>query len=406
MNDRSKTSQRESRCRVVIIGLGHGGCNTIAHTARQWKDCPELVALDTDISAVPKSPRIRSVQIGKDVMKGMGTGGDPRVGRRAAESDIDVIRELFIDADLVFLVVGLGGGTGTGAAPLVLEKARSADALTLCFAMLPFEFEGKQRMKYAEMGLAALQEAADGVICLPNQRLFKTGEKRANISKAFQKADDMLSRGVHAVWRAISMAGGVSGINLDFADLRALIKNSSGRCVFGCAEGTGPDKVNMVLKSIRNNPLLDHGQVMMNAYSFLVSIAGGPDLSLHDVDQIMAGILSMGNEDALIKTGVCSEPDWKDKVFLTVLVSEKKSAQEPESLAPAAFADMGESEDRVTGKKGGPEPAQAKKMTQASLFEGHSRFMGVDPTIVEGSNLDIPTYIRRGILIQKARNNS
>lgn len=399
--------QAQVRCRAVIIGIGDGGCHAVEHIAHHWEDVPELVAMNTDISQTSKPENIRCVEIGRDVMKGMGTGGDPRVGRRAAESDMDKIRDLFTEKDMAFLVVGLGGGTGTGAAPLIIEEARKAGVLTLCFAMLPFEFEGKQRMEHANRGLSALQEVADGVICIPNQRLFKLIEKRANITMGFQNADEVLSKGIWAVWHELCRECGFKGINLDFSDLRTLVKNSTGRCVFGYSEGTGADKVELVIKGIRDHPLLNQGQVMANTYSFLVSVVGGPDLSLQTVDQIITGILKIARKDALIKTGVGCEPDWKDKVSVMILVSEKDQVPEAGHQARAEKEDiLDETEEHVDKQTGRPKPARKKKLRQATLFQTWGRFKEIDSTIVEGNNLDIPTYIRRGILIRKAKDDA
>ncbi len=404
---RNNSPQAQVRCRAVIIGLGDGGCHAVAHIARHWKDVPELIAINTDISQTPNPKNIRCVEIGRDVMKGMGTGGDPRVGRRAAESDMDTIRELFTEKDMAFLIVGLGGGTGTGAAPLIIEEARKAGALTLCFAMLPFEFEGKQRMEHANRGLSALQEVADAVICIPNQRLFKLIEKRANITKVFRKTDEVLNKGVRAIWHELCREGGFQGINLDFSDLRTLVKNGTGRCVFGYSEGTGADKVELVIKGIRNHPLLNQGQVMANAYSFLVSIVGGPDMSLQTVDQIMTGILEIARKDALIKTGVGCDPDWKDKVSVMILVSEKEKVPEAGHPPRTEKEDiLDETEEHINKQTDRSKPARKKKLMQANLFQTWGRFKEVDPTIVDGSNLDIPTYIRRGILIQKTKDDA
>lgn len=391
--------------RTLVMGLGNGGCKTVIAMERQWKEGPRVVAVNTDGRSLAEAGDLAGLHIGERVIKGLGTGGEPRMGRRAAESDIEAIRGLFRDVDVVFLVVCLGGGTGTGAAPLVVEEARKAGALTLVFASLPFEFEGQRRMELAQRGLMALQASADAVICLPNQRLLELVEDKANIAAAFQKTDDMLARGLQAVWCVISRCG---VINLDFEDVRALVKKGNGRCVFACAEGTGPDKVQQVLEAVRHHALLNHGAVLAEAEAFLVTVMGGSDLALKEVDQLMAGIAKIGRAEALMMTGVCCENDWQDRLFVVFLVAEKKGADGLAFIAP-------QRDDEPAGVQVGaapveeptPEPASRGKIKQVGLFDkvSQGRFKDVDATVVDGNNLDIPTFKRRGIMIQKVLRN-
>jgi len=266
--------------------------------------------------------------------------------------------------------------------------------------MMPFDFEGQRRMDHAQHGLQALEDAADGVICLPNQRLVEMMKDRTNIAEAFRKADAMMCRGVQAVWRVICRQG---VINLDFADVRTLLQESNGQCVFGCAEGAGPDRIEMALKAIREDPLLKHGQVMANAHSYIVSVIGGADLALKDVDHLMRGVADIGRPNALAMAGVSCDPALQDKVFVTILAAESEMPDHQHS--PAAASGISPAHN-VAGDK--TRKDQKIKLTQGTLFDeaGQGRFKGIDPTIVEGSNLDIPTFIRRGIMIQKVRNSA
>jgi len=401
----AKRATRLNLPRALVVGLGNGGCKTVTAMGRQWKDGPRVVAINTDGRSLAEAGDLAGLHIGERVIKGLGTGGEPRMGRRAAESDIEAIRGLFRDVDVVFLVVCLGGGTGTGAAPLVVEEARKAGALTLVFASLPFEFEGKRRMELAQRGLMALQSSADAVMCLPNQRLFELVEDRANIAAAFQKTDDMLARGLQAVWCVISRRG---VINLDFEDVSALVQKGNGHCVFACAEGTGPDKVKQVLEAVRHHALLNHGVVLAEAEAFLVTVMGGSDLSLKEVDQLMAGIAKIGRAEALMMTGVCCESDWQDRLFVVFLVAEKKGADGLTFIASQRDDEPGGGLiSAAPGEEPIPEPVSRVKIKQVGLFDkvSQGRFKDVEATVVDGNNLDIPTFKRRGIMIQKILRN-
>ncbi len=402
---RDKGVTRLALPRTLVVGLGNGGCKVVAAMARQWKEGPRVVAVNTDGRSLEEVGDLPGLHIGVRVIKGLGTGGEPRMGQRAAESDVEAIRGLFRDVDVVFLVVCLGGGTGTGAAPLILEEARKSGALTLCFASLPFEFEGKRRMEHARRGLMAMQAVADAVICLPNQRLLDLVEDKTNIIAAFQQTDDMLARGMKAVWCVISRRG---VINLNFEDVSALLRKGTGRCVFASAEGAGPDKVNQVLQAVRTHALLNRGAVLAEAEAFLVSVMGGNDLSLKEVDQLMAGIAKIGRAEALTMTGVCCEHEWQDRLFVVFLVVEKKGADGVVFNAPQSDDESGVGLIEMTpAEMSAAEPAVRGKIVQAGLFEqvSHGRFKDVEATMVEGKNLDIPTFKRRGIMIQKVLRN-
>ncbi len=389
MAEINQQSLKADDCRILIVGVGNGAGRALSAMARQWQEGPDMVAINTDSHDFAKIDGLRFVQIGAQVMNGMGTGGDPQVGRRAAAEDVDAVRKLFHGVNLVLLVVGLGGGTGTGAAPLVAEEARKAGALVLCFGMLPFEFEGQRRMSRAQQGLLALNGVANGVICLPNQRLLDLVEDRANIAEAFQKADAMLGRGVQAIWRVLCRKG---VINLDFADVQALLQQGNGQCVFGCAEGEGPDRINLILQALREDPMLKRGQVLAQAHAYIISISGAADLTLKDVDSLVRGIGAAGGAESLAMVGVDCDAALKDRIFVTILASE------PAGEAPV-------NRDPVPAEPVKPAVVAKPDLIQGTLFDGagQGRFKDVDPTIIEGSNLDIPTFIRRRIMIQKTR---
>lgn len=403
----TEESVQNNRCRhMQVVGVGNAGCSIIARLAKEWKDGPQYVAINTDLRDFIESEQIKCIQIGTFMLKGMGTGGDPRMGCRAIEADIEDIRDLFKDVDMVFLVVGLGGGTGTGAAPVIAEEAGKAGAITLCVAALPFDFEGKRRMENAERGFNALRDTADGVFCVPNQRLIDVAETTANINKAFDKTAEVLCRSIKGLWRVLTCKGAV---NIDFACFRTLIQKGNGRCVLSSFSGTGKNKVKKVLNEIGRDYMLEKGKVLAEADSYIVSIIGGNDLSLRETDEIMTGVKKIGSGNALVMTGIACDPSLQDKVEVVILVLEMVEPSVGTGLNPEQESEENKSVATHHGKHAQKlQTEQKKKLTQASLFDSpeHGRFKGVDPTIVGGNNLDIPTFIRRGVLIQKMRNNN
>ena len=383
---------------LLIAGIGNGGCNTARVIARQWPNGPKIVGVNTDQRALAELDGIECIPIGEKMLKGLGTGGDPRVARQAAAADVEKLRPLFTGIDLAIFVAGLGGGTGSGVAPFLIEEAKKAGALTLCFVMLPFEFEGPRRKEKAERGLLAIRGAADGVICLPSQRLVSLLEDKANIREAFRRAETMLAAGIQELWRVLNRS---SIINFNFADLRAFLQKSNGNCIFCCAEGEGEQKIAMVLEGIKKHALFNNGQTLANADAFVICVIGGADLSIADVNRVVEGVLALGRKDVLAMTGVGCEPEWRDKIHVTVLATEKRlpAAEHASAEAEPARQDFAKVPAQELSESGQPD------LIQTGLFDAveQGRFKGINPTIVDGSNLDIPTFIRRRIPVQKAK---
>lgn len=396
MNDSISSANRHLS--LLIVGIGNGGCNTVQTIARQWPNGPRIVGVNTDQLALAELETIESIPIGEKVLKGLGTGGDPRIARQAAESDIEKLRSLFNDVKLAIFAVGLGGGTGSGVAPLLIDEAKKAGALTLCFVMLPFEFEGPRRKEQAERGLQAIRDAADGVICLPSQRLVTLVEDKANIREAFRRAETMLAAGIREFWRVLNRS---SVINFDFADLRAFLQNSNGNCIFCCSEGSGEQRIEMVLDDIKKHVLFNNCQTLANVDSFVICITGGADLSINDVNEVVQGILALGSKEALVMTGVGCEPEWRENIHVTILAAEKglSGAKPAPANGEPARQDVTKSPSKEHSESGQP------ALIQTGLFDAveQGRFKGISPTIVDGSNLDAPTFIRRRIQVQKAK---
>ena len=380
---------------VVVVGVGGGGSKIAERLIEEVPEGPTIAAVNTDSSALDICRATTKLQIGVSETRGAGTGGDVSLGRRAAVADMELFRNLFTDVRLAFVVVGLGGGTGTGAAPAVLKAAADAGAATVCFATLPFEFEGRARREQADEGLVDLVGAADAVIVVPNDRLFGSINK-TGIAEAFEKADEVLATGIAAIWKLVARPG---FINLDFADIRRAVRDGGGICTFGYGSGTGARRVEKSVASLLNSSLLDKGRLLSGARSLLVSILGPEDLALKEVGDIMDAISSRAGADTEVFMGTSVEHGRGKRITITVIASEKWRPSAEDPLSP-------EKQDEPPGERGAREgPAKRrKKATQTSLkleTSDRGRFKDIDPTFFGGEDLDVPTFLRRGLDIER-----
>lgn len=389
---------------ILVIGLGDAGCNVASRLQRDWGAGPELVAINTDFSAFKGRSDIRCVQIGANLAVGRGAGGDPEKGRQSAEADRAVLQEVLAGTDLVFLIAGMGGGTGTGAAPTVARAAAEAGATVLAFAILPFEFEGAMRCAQAVEGVAALRKVADAVICLPNQRLFEFCGGEARPERAFEEADGLLTSGIYSIEKALA---GTGTLNLRLPDFIGLLEQGrTDGCVLAGVQGNGPDRVAMALESLKTHPLLERGSVLTRTPAFLVSVLSGTDLSLGELNRLLPAIEAMGPRGAMRMTGLICDPDWQDRLLVSVLACDVAMSV---AAAPAATGSAGQNAVVGTTAPGPDAPGEkdAVRLMQQGLFEpvegvaAPGRFKNIEPTIHEGHNLDIPTFIRRRIPLQK-----
>jgi cell division protein FtsZ len=364
---------------ICVIGLGGAGCRMVGHLAATARDGPVLAAVSTDRRALSESAAPKKVRLGGDRTRGGGAGGDVATGRRAAEDDRAQIEALVAGMELVFLVVGLGGGTGTGAAPVVLRAAREAGALTLCFATLPFAFEGAPRTEAAEAVLPELRALSDALIVMPNDRLAaRTSGKR--LPQAFTAVEQTVGVGLRGLWKLLTHPG---YIQVDFAGLRGVMASAAGRCTFAIGEGKGKNRVATALKMCLEHPLLDGGALLREAASVLVSIGGGPELTLKEVGEIMDAIHGATGPDCRVTMGTVVDEVCHDRLALVAVVAEGRAAPEP---APDAVP--------------APKPARSARkplQTKLAFDTTRGRFQNVEPTLHDGEDLDVPTVTRRGI---------
>ena len=305
----------ESGVCIKVVGVGGGGNNAVNRMVSAGVRGVEFIAVNTDRQALKNSLAARKVVIGEKITKGFGAGAKPEIGALSAEESIDEIKAALSGADMVFVTAGMGGGTGTGAAPVVAKVAHDMDILTVGIVTKPFDFEGKRRMAQAEQGIAEFAKYVDSLVIIPNERLKYISENRITLFNAFSEADDILRKGVQSISELINVAG---FINLDFADVTSVM-NNSGLAHMGIGSGTGKDKAEIAAKAAISSPLLEtsiHG-----AMGVIISISASPDIGLEDVDIAAGMVRAECNDDANIIFGVGFDENLSDEMRITIVAT-------------------------------------------------------------------------------------
>ena len=393
--------------RVKILGIGGAGGNAIAQIAGNPGALTgvELIAINTDLQALAGITGADKVQIGSSVTHGLGAGGDVEIGARAAQQDAERLEAVFQNTDIVFIATGLGGGTGTGAAPVIARIAKEQGALVLAFVALPFGFEGERRRQQALTGLDQLRAQADAVVCVPNDKLMKVAGESATAIDAFQAGNDIIATGAQAIWQLLSRKG---LINLDFAGLRTALGGKHSDGIFSFGEGRGADKSRDAVKAVMDNPLLDGGETLAKAEAILVSVLGGPDMTVADVQRAVEPLTRLAARAQVI-IGAAIDENYRERLSVTVLAGANLL---PRRVAQTA---LGRSVIGRTGplRPASPTPAKeptlpAKKQAaqpkqESLLLESvtRGRFDKSEPTLYDGEDLDVPTYLRRGISLKR-----
>ncbi len=415
---------------LKVFGIGGGGGNAVDYMARQDFGGVKFTAINTDAQALLHLGAAAQFTLGAKLTRGLGTGGDPDMGRAAAEEDLEKLRELCAGADIVCVVAGLGGGTGTGAGPVVARLAKESGALVLGIVTLPFDFEGSRRQRQAQLGLRELKAAADGVICLPNQRVFKLIDENTKVHEAFKLTNDLLSQGVRGIWRLLTQTG---LINVDFNDLCAVLRGRHEESSLATVEAGGENRSHEIIEKLGNHPFLENGQVLAEADAVLVSIAGGPDMTMVEINRVMEQI-NRQCENAHIIMGAGIQEAYAGRLSVTLVASRCNAAAE---RGHARAASNGESDTeqfekeianpsadkRPASRYVAPAPSLNQQQTEnllgqqpramrqrkkvAAMRQGQlpleivskGRFEKIEPTIHQGEDLDVPTYIRRGVAL-------
>jgi cell division protein FtsZ len=423
----------EKKFSLKVLGVGGAGGNAIDYMSRQDFAGVHFVAINTDAQALLNLGVAERLTLGAKLTRGLGAGGDPDLGRAAAEEDVEKIRSLCAGADIVCVVAGMGGGTGTGAGPVVARLAKETGALVLGIVTLPFEFEGSRRQRQAQLGLRELKAAADGVICLPNQKVFKLIDENTSVNEALKITNDLLAQGVRGIWRLLTQTG---LINVDFNDLCAVLRGRHEESSLATVEASGENRAHEVIEKLTTHPFLECGQVLAEADAVLVSLAGGPDLTLTEVNRVMEQI-NRQCENAHIIMGAGIQEAFAGRLSVTLVASRRNTRDErshsrsaplreqemdttefereivnppaekrPASrfVAPAPSLSPQQTEKLLTQQPGGGGRSRKKTsaMRQGQLpleILSKGRFEKSEPTIHQGEDLDVPTYIRRGVAL-------
>src|SRR3954466_7647750 len=330
--------QQEYQARIKVIGCGGSGGNAVNTMINFGLEGVEFMVVNTDAHGLAASAAPLKLHIGANVTRGLGAGADPEKGRKAALEDVQRIKEVIAGADMVFVTAGMGGGTGTGAAPVIAQIAREEGCLTVGVVTKPFFFEGKQRARRAELGLAMLSEQVDTLITIPNQKLLSLGDEDLAFVEAFRKADEVLYQAIKGISDLITQNGIV---NVDFADVRTVMSNM-GRALMGtgCAKGQG--RARLAAEMAINSPLLDDISVE-GATGVLINIVGGPDMRMREIEEAATLVQEQAHEDANIIFGATVDDTESEAIKVTVIATgfDHVAAEVPASLAASAARPVG-----------------------------------------------------------------
>lgn len=354
-------SNYDSGVNIKVIGVGGGGGNAVNRMIESNVQGVEFIAVNCDKQVLLTSSAPTKIAIGEKITKGHGAGSDPSVGEQAAEESLEDIANVVRGADMVFITTGMGGGTGTGAAPIVAKVAKEMGILTIGVVTKPFSFEGRKRMLQAEAGIVQLRDYVDSLVVIPNERLKQISENRITLANAFEYADDVLRQGVQSISDLINNAGIV---NLDFADLSTVMRNA-GYAHMGVGLGTGRDKAEVAAKAAISSPLLETS--IAGATGIVINVTGSPDISLDEVETASAMITQEAHPDATIIWGAAFDNTLEDAMRVTVIATgfrsedeSKASAQSTVKTAPKTTTSsaFNFSSQRVNSTVKKPEPQQ------------------------------------------------
>ncbi len=398
MNDLKYELEEEARCgtRIKVIGVGGGGCNAVARMSEEGMEGVEFYAMNTDTQALAACGVANKLQLGARVTNGLGAGANPDLGRQAALESTDQILEMLQGADMVFVTAGLGGGTGTGAAPVIAGLAKEMDALTVAVVTKPFGFEGGRRMKLAEEGMAKLAATVDAVIAMPNDRLLRLAPKGASFFEAFKMSDNLLRQVVQAISDIILTPG---LINRDFSDIKATMVGM-GYAMMGTATAGGENAVVEAARQAISCPLLEDTRIT-GSRGILINITGSSNLGLHELNEACSIIReAAGTDDAQINFGVIQDESMGDSVKVTVIATGFQPENQPVFERPSTHVTP---VIRLQPEAVAPRPAEPVFEPEPILEsepEPEPVLVGAEAEpMLDLDDLDTPAYLRQGRLL-------
>ncbi len=379
--------------RVCVLGIGDGGSRAIEGVLGSIGGEGTVAVMNADAVALSRSGAVTKLQIGRRAGADGGTGGDPALGKMSAEHDIEMIRGLFSDCDALIMAAGLGGGTGTGAAPVVLAAARASGLLTLALVTTPFPFEGSRREKIARDGLVAVTAAADFTAVITNDRLFASAGAGGNAQEAFARADEALAAGICSLWNMLVQP---MLLSVDAGTFRALGAKGSGACWFGFGTAAGAGRAQAAVNMLKEGPVFEGGEALRASGAALVCVCGSHDMTLQEVDDTMQALDSVLPADGELQIGTVINDAWRNRIFIAVYLADRRRTVTPVQREGGRRT----TDTAVVSRKG-----DRGKAAQAELkFEspgGRGRFINVASTMLDGEDLDTPTFIRRGVVLEK-----
>ncbi|KRR25395.1 cell division protein FtsZ [Bradyrhizobium lablabi] len=406
------TDIRELRARIIVFGVGGAGGNAVNNMIDAGLEGVEFIVANTDAQALTSSKASRVIQMGTQVTGGLGAGAQPDVGRAAAEETTDEIRDHLTGAHMVFITAGMGGGTGTGAAPIIARIARELGILTIGVVTKPFQFEGGRRMRYAEAGIAELLKAVDTLLIIPNQNLFRVANEKTTFADAFAMADQVLYSGVACISDLIVKEG---LINLDFADVLSVMREK-GKAMMGRGEASGPKRVLNAAVAAISNPLIENPSIK-RASGLIVSITGGRDLTLFEVDEAATRIRDEADQDANIIVGATFDASLEGIVRVSVVatgidnVEATGQTQVAENLLTDLAGRLSNDRRRIADQRGAPQPQFASppplRREARPVAAEHARHAAAPQRLdsygraalvhnpIEEKVLDIPAFLGR-----------
>ena len=367
---------------IKVIGVGGGGGNAVEHMVRQNIEGVEFITVNTDAQALRNSSANTTLQIGGGITKGLGAGANPEVGRDAAMEDREALRELLTGSDMVFIAAGMGGGTGTGAAPIVAEVAREMGILTVAVVTKPFSFEGKKRMGFAAHGIEELSKNVDSLITIPNDKLLKVLGRGISLLDAFKAANDVLLGAVQGIAELITRPG---LINVDFADVRTVMREM-GTAMMGTGSASGDDRAEDAAEKAISSPLLEDVD-LAGARGILVNVTAGMDMTIEEFETVGNAVKAFASENATVVVGTVIDPEMHDELRVTVVATGIGAERKP---------DITLVKNNMVQERPARQPLISEALQSRVMEEAPAKVVNAEPQARrEPDYLDIPAFLRK-----------